>query len=142
MTSCLIQYVLHTHFRVCVTLIVEDPTVTVKCRTARKALCLYFNVCLSVMLDSLSCSFTPMSFIDHTVTVKCRTARKALCLYFNLCISVMLISLSSSFTSISFITKHTREFHPCPSLSVLHQPLSVFSFVFLDVQLVNIKSRR
>ena len=33
-------------------LIIESPTVTMKCRTAIKALFLYFNLCLSVMLDS------------------------------------------------------------------------------------------
>jgi len=35
--------------------IIEDSTDTVKCRTAIKALFLYFNLCLSVMLDSLLC---------------------------------------------------------------------------------------
>jgi hypothetical protein len=39
-------------------------TVTVKSRTTRKVLLLYFNLCLSVMLDSLPCSFTFISF--HT----------------------------------------------------------------------------
>ena len=48
---------LHTHFRVIVMLIVEDPTVTVNCRTAINALFLYLNVCLSIMFDSLSCSY-------------------------------------------------------------------------------------
>jgi hypothetical protein len=37
-------------------LIIEDHTVIVKCRTVVKALFLYFNLCLSVKLDSLSCS--------------------------------------------------------------------------------------
>jgi hypothetical protein len=52
-------------FRVWVMLIVEYPTVTVTCRTAIKALFLYFNLCLSVMLDSLSCSFTSISFLPN-----------------------------------------------------------------------------
>jgi hypothetical protein len=34
-----------------------------KCRTAIQALFHYLNLCLSVMLDSLSCSFTSMSFL-------------------------------------------------------------------------------
>ena len=34
-----------------------------KCRTAIKALLLNFNLCRSVMLDSLSCSFTSISFL-------------------------------------------------------------------------------
>ena len=34
---------------------------TVKCRTAIKTMFLYFNLCLSVMLDSFSCSFTSTS---------------------------------------------------------------------------------
>jgi hypothetical protein len=48
----------HTHFKVLVILLIEDPTVTVKCRTAIKALFLYFNLCLSVMLNGLSCALT------------------------------------------------------------------------------------
>ena len=51
---------------------------------------LYFNLCLSVMLDSLSCSFTSISFLTITY-------------FFTLsCVSVMLDSLSPSFTSIYF----------------------------------------
>jgi len=41
----------HTHFKVWVLLIVEDPTMTVKCRSAIKALSLYLNLCPSGMLD-------------------------------------------------------------------------------------------
>ena len=52
---------------------------------------LYFNLCLSKMLDSLLCSFTSISFI----TTSCS---------FNVCLSVTLNSVSCSFTSISFIT--------------------------------------
>jgi hypothetical protein len=55
--------VFHNHFRLWVILIVEHTTVTLKCRTAIKALFLYFNLCPSVMLDSLSCSFTYISFL-------------------------------------------------------------------------------
>jgi hypothetical protein len=57
---------------------------------------LYFNMCLSVLLDSLSWSFTSISFL---------TTNYKLFLYFNLCLSVMLNSLSCLFTSISFLTK-------------------------------------
>jgi hypothetical protein len=53
-----------THLMVWVLLIVEDPTVTVNC-TAIKVLFLYFNLCLSVILDSLSCSFTSISFLTN-----------------------------------------------------------------------------
>ena len=45
----------HIHLRVWVMLIIEDPTVTVKYRTAIKALFLYINVCLIVRLESHSC---------------------------------------------------------------------------------------
>jgi len=48
-------------------LIIEDLTVTVKCRTAIKGLLLYFNLCLSLVLDSLSCSFTSISFLTTNV---------------------------------------------------------------------------
>jgi hypothetical protein len=37
--------------------VVEDPTVTVKCRTEIKVLILYFNLCLSVMLDPMEIQF-------------------------------------------------------------------------------------
>ena len=39
---------LHTHFRIRVLVIVEDPTVTVRCRTAIKVLFLYLILCPSV----------------------------------------------------------------------------------------------
>ena len=48
--------------RVWVMFIVEDPPVTMKCRTAIKAVSLCTN--LSVILDSLSCSFTSISFLS------------------------------------------------------------------------------
>jgi hypothetical protein len=38
-----------------------------KCKTEIKPLLLYFNVCLSIMLDSLSCSFTSMSFLTNAL---------------------------------------------------------------------------
>jgi len=44
--------------------IIEDPTVMMKYRTAIKALFLYFNLCLSVTLDSLPCLFTTISFLS------------------------------------------------------------------------------
>jgi len=49
--------------------IVEDPNVTVKCRIAIKVLSLFFNLCLSVTLDSLSCSFTSISFLTNWLTL-------------------------------------------------------------------------
>ena len=44
-------------------LFVDDLAVTVNCRTAMKALSGYFNLCLSVKFDSLSCSFTSIAFL-------------------------------------------------------------------------------
>jgi len=44
---------------------IDNPIVTVKCRTAIKVLFSYFNLCPSVNLDSLSCSFTSISFLTH-----------------------------------------------------------------------------
>ena len=38
---------------------------TVKCRTAIRALFLYLNLCLRVKLNSLSCSFTFISFLTN-----------------------------------------------------------------------------
>jgi len=62
----------HSHFRVQVILIVEDLTVTVKWRTAIKVLLLYFNLCLGVKLDTLSYSFTSISFFTmYVVIVNC-----------------------------------------------------------------------
>jgi len=47
-------------------LIIEDPTVTVTCRTAIKVLFLYFILCLTVMLDSLfDIHVYPFSLIVH-----------------------------------------------------------------------------
>jgi hypothetical protein len=63
---------IHTHIRVRVMLVVEYSTV--KCRTAIKFLFLYFKLCLSVMLDSLSCSFTSISFL----TISCSSLRHKL----------------------------------------------------------------
>jgi hypothetical protein len=60
-TTCM--HILHN--KVGVLPIVEDPTVTVKCRTAIKALFLYLNLGLSVMLDILSCSFTSIYFLTY-----------------------------------------------------------------------------
>ena len=57
----------HTHcrFRVWVILFYEDPIVTLKC-WATKALFLYFNLYLrSVMLNSFSCSFISISFLNY-----------------------------------------------------------------------------
>jgi len=44
---------------------VEDPTVTVKCRTAIKAMTIYINECLSVMLESFLWSFKSISFLAN-----------------------------------------------------------------------------
>ena len=43
----------------------KDPIVIVNCRTAIKTLPLYLNLCLSVMLDILSCSFKSISFLTN-----------------------------------------------------------------------------
>jgi hypothetical protein len=51
------------HFRVWITFIIGDPTVIVKYKTAIQSMFLYFNLCLSVKLDRLSCSFTSTSFL-------------------------------------------------------------------------------
>ena len=56
------QRLFHTHFKVWVMLIVEDPIKTGKLRTAIKTLFLYFNCCLSEKLNSISCSFISISF--------------------------------------------------------------------------------
>jgi len=56
----------NTHFRVSALLIFDEPTVTMKCRTAIKVLFLYLNLCPSVMLNSLSCLFTSISFLINS----------------------------------------------------------------------------
>jgi hypothetical protein len=66
--------------------IVEDHTVTVKCRTAIKGLFLYFSLCISVILDSLSCSYslTSTSFLTnyllsvHLSLINSRSDKKVL----------------------------------------------------------------
>ena len=60
-SSTTVYVLFHAYLSVQVILIVEDPTMTVKCRTAIKPLLLYFNVCLSWLglwcLTSLSTIF-------------------------------------------------------------------------------------
>ena len=51
-------------------LIIEDITVTVKCRAVIKALFFYFSACLSVMLDSLSWSFVSISVLLVDIVVQ------------------------------------------------------------------------
>ena len=52
-------------------IIVEEPSVkTVKCGRAVKTLFHCFNLCLSVMLDFPSCSFTPIPFLIIVLTLK------------------------------------------------------------------------
>ena len=43
--------------------------VTVKSRTAIKALSLYINLCLSAMLNSFSCPYTYISFLNNTYLI-------------------------------------------------------------------------
>jgi hypothetical protein len=50
-------------------LIIEDPYLTVKCRTVIHTLFIYFNLCLSV-----KCSFTSISFHSKTKTNQARKA--------------------------------------------------------------------
>jgi hypothetical protein len=63
--NCRLGDVSHSVLRVWVILIVEDPSVTVKCGTPIKVLFCYFNVCTSEMLNSLSSSFTSISFLIY-----------------------------------------------------------------------------
>ena len=64
-------------------IIIEDHTVTVKFKTAMAGLFLYFNLCLSVMLDSLLCSFTSIFFLVNplyrVVYAKSQCKEKYLC---------------------------------------------------------------
>ena len=53
----------HTLLRVWVVLIIED--LPVKCRIAIKVLFPDFNLCLNVKEDSVSCSFTFVSFLTN-----------------------------------------------------------------------------
>jgi hypothetical protein len=62
-TKLFFSFIIHC---VIFVLIVEDHIVTVKCRTAIKAAFLYLILCLSVMLDIFSCSFTSISRFCHS----------------------------------------------------------------------------
>jgi len=46
-------------------LIAEDPTVTVKCRSATKALFLYLHLCLHVIFNNLSYSLTSLGLFSY-----------------------------------------------------------------------------
>ena len=54
-------------FTLIIMLIIKDPAVTVKCRTAIKKMFLYFILCPSVKLDSLSCLFISISFLTKYI---------------------------------------------------------------------------
>ena len=62
---------------------------------------LYVNLCLSVLLDSLSCKFTLDSLMFIYIYIL-SYYKPFLC--FNLCLNVMLDNLSCTFTSISVLT--------------------------------------
>ena len=97
-------------------MIVEDLTVTVKYRTAIQTLFLYFLIlCLSVVLYSLLCSFTLVSFLLQAVPV-------------HLCLSVVLYSLLSSFTLVSVLLLAVPV-HLC--LSVVFY--SFFMFIYIRI---------
>ena len=55
----------HIDLRIWVMLISDHRTVTVKCRTALKELFLCLNLCLSVKLDCLACSFTFIFYYSY-----------------------------------------------------------------------------
>ena len=63
--------------RVWFTLITEDPTVIVKCRTAIKALLLYFNLCPSVNYSFTSISYLICNcwFIKLLLFQKCNNSK-------------------------------------------------------------------
>ena len=81
----------------------------------------YLNFYLSAMLDSLSCSFTSISFLTTSCSLTlsyvymCKVGQSLmfiyihifsyykLFLYLNLCLNAMLHSLSCLFTSITFL---------------------------------------
>jgi hypothetical protein len=82
---------------------------------------LYFNLCLTVMLDSLSCLLASISFLTTSCSLTlsyvymCTVGESLmfininifsyykLFLYLNLCLNAMLHSLSCLFTSITFL---------------------------------------
>ena len=71
----------HTHLRVWVIHTVEDPAVTVKSRTAIKALSFYCNLYLSVMLDSVSCSFISISVHTNKIVGCTKSKITIICLF-------------------------------------------------------------
>jgi hypothetical protein len=80
--NCTLGALLVSFFRVWVVFIVQDPTVTVNCRAAVKALFVYFNLCLSIMLYSLSCSFTSTPFLTKQRLCKGNSRRQVKTLNF------------------------------------------------------------
>ena len=87
---------------------------TVKYRTAIQTLFLYFLIlCLSVVLYSLLCSFTLVSFLLQAVPV-------------HLCLSVVLYSLLCSVTFVSFLLQAVPV-HLC--LSVVLYSFFMLSYI-------------
>jgi hypothetical protein len=80
----------HTHIRVCVVLIVEDPSMTVKCRTTINSLFIYFTLSPRVMLNSISSTSIPLltesMYFDKTIT----TIRNN---YFENCVFLLCINM-------------------------------------------------
>jgi len=61
----LLYTLFHTHYRIRVMIIVEDLTVTVKCRTAITPQLLNLNLRLSIMFNRLSCSFASIALLTN-----------------------------------------------------------------------------
>jgi len=91
----------HTHLRVWV-LLIEDPIVTVKYRTA---LFLYLNLCPSVMLNSLSCPFVTISSLTNCISIIVNKCCLFVCL-FVVCLFVVccLMIFNATFNNISAIS--------------------------------------
>ena len=100
---------------------------------------LYFTLCLSVMLDTLSCSHpyllqaVPLLYFVS----KCNVGYSLmfiyiqLFLYFTLCLSVMLDTLSCSYTSISFLTTS------CPLLYFVSKCNVGYSLMFIYIHILS-----
>lgn len=55
------------HLGILVRLILEDPTVAVKFSTVLKELFLYFDLCLSLILDNLPYSYASISVLANCI---------------------------------------------------------------------------
>ena len=84
---------------------------TVECSPAIKAMFLYFNLCLSVMLDCISCSFTSILFLANYLFILTEIIGQSACdtNYAPLLVDLILYSYETDFIQ-GLLKKNEKNF--------------------------------